>query len=63
MNTNVIELKDYLPQPTGIDLTPFERRNIIRFRRAGILSAVETAVTAAIGICMLISTVAMVCIL
>ena len=59
MNTKIIELSNYLPQQAGIDLTPFERRNAIRFRRAGILSAVETAVTAAIGICMLISTAAM----
>ncbi len=63
MNSKIIELSSYLPQPAGIDLTPYERRNAIRFRRAGILTAVETAVTAAIGICMLISTVAMFCIL
>ena len=59
MNSKIIELSHYLPQPAGIDLTPFERRNAIRFRRAGIISAVETAVTAAIGVCMLVSTVTM----
>lgn len=59
MNSKIIDLRSYLPQPAGLDLTPYERRNIIRFRRAGILTAAETIVTAAIGICMLVSTVTM----
>jgi hypothetical protein len=56
---NIIELRDY-QQSAALDLTPYQRRNAIRFRRAGILAAVETAVTAAIGVCMVVSTVAMV---
>lgn len=57
---NVIQLADYLPRP-ALDLTPYERRNEKRFRQRRALCALELLVTAAIGVCMLVSTLAMVC--
>lgn len=59
----IIELKDYLPQQPSLDLTPYERRNAARFRQKRVLAAIEAAVTAAIGVCMVICTAAMVAIL
>jgi len=54
MKNNIIELAQYR-QHKGFDYEAYNRRAEIRFRssevRAWILYAVETAVTAAIGIC------------
>ncbi len=59
----IIELKDYLPQRPALDLTPYEQRNAVRFRQRRFLSALEAAVTAVIGVCMVICTAAMLTIL
>lgn len=54
MKNNVIELSNYRPYE-GFDYAAYNERAKIRFRnselRAWILHIVETAVTAAIGIC------------
>lgn len=56
MKHNVIELANYR-HPEAFDYRAYNRRAEIRFRnsevRAWILHVVETAVTAAIGICTL----------
>lgn len=56
---NVIELSAYLPRP-ALDLTPYERRSEKRLRQRRALAALEMAVTCTIGVCMIVSTLAMV---
>ncbi len=58
----IIFISDYLP-PRTPDEAADHRRSAIRFRRECILTGVEAVVTAAIGVCMVISTAAMLCIM
>lgn len=55
-NNNVIDLSLYR-QPEAFDFAAYNRRAVIRVRRsearAQVLHLVETAVTAAIGVCSL----------